>query len=409
MNPVISTEQISVNHKSKLAPELHMLITTLREERASGSLPSDASVRISEVIKHNTHLNVSVEMADSVAPFLVTIPNVSGQHSSVNRRLEKSLFDKDPQLLKYVNGTVDLENVKVDGSFRLIPTHITVSKNVFDKLDDDMITAGILHEVGHVFWSLATIGDYVWMNYYLQEGVEVMFGKKPNRYRIKTMTVDELKRTVDEKDRKSLAEGVNETTIRRAIVGLYTDTNRGFVSSVSDSSSLKRDEQMADWFVSRLGYGLPLAKFVKLYTDTTIPERNAWIREIATIPALLIPGINIVAVTWAVLNFQKNSDIRSAYDSPVERVRKMKRDSIAQLSRISNNKKRQAKLLRDIEEFDKLLIPLYDVPNAIDIVGMLISPQKRRDIHHLRLERQLESFLNNDLFVTHSKLRQFIR
>lgn len=412
MNSVISTEQISVNHKSKLATDLRALLIELREETAfvgRENVVRSTEERLAECIKKNTHLNVIVDIHNGDVPFLVTMLNVAGQHNSVNRRPEKSLFEKDPHLLKFVNGSVDLEHVKVDGSFRLVPAKISISSKVFFKLTDEMITAGILHEVGHLFWSFATIGDYVWMNYYLQEGVEVMLGNKPNRYKIKTMTVEELKKVTDEESRKRLNEEVNPTTLRRAVIGLYTDTNRGFVSSVSDSSTLKRDEQLADWFVSRLGYGLPLAKYVKIFIDTSGLERDAWIRELALIPAMLIPGINIAVITWSVIQLQKSSDIRSSYDSPVERIRKMRRDAIYQISLISNDRKRLTKLLRDIEEFDKLLAPLYDVPNAVDIVGMLISPNRRRNIQHLRLERQLESFLNNDLFVTHSKLRQFIR
>tara|TARA_B100002019_G_scaffold93811_1_gene80896 strand:- start:2735 stop:3052 length:318 start_codon:yes stop_codon:yes gene_type:complete len=104
----------------------------------------------------------------------------------------------------------------------------------------------------------------------------------------------------------------------------------------------------------------------------------------------------------------KHSDINSSYDNPVERARKMRRDTIAQLTHVKDPK-RKKQLLDDIEAFDKLMKPLYEIPITVEIVGMFLSPKRRRNQQHLRLERQLETFLNNDLFVTHSKLQQYLR
>ena len=411
MKNTVSVEQINVNHKSKLATEVYSRVKKAYADKDNNTLSvKEFLADIQEIIRRNTKIKVSLGLRQDSFNFSAAMVNIAGNHSSVNKNpvVRTPLFQKDPLVLKYIKGSVDLTKVQVEGTFTEIPAYLIIGDGAMDFWDDDEFTAMILHEVGHLFWAFATIGDYVWMSYYLQEGVEVMLGTRADKYSVKGMTLKQLTDNVDKETAQEIKKDPSVTTVRKAIIELYTDTGRGWISSVSDANSLKRDEQLADWFASRLGFGLPLARAVTRISSTQKSRRIEWLRSVAVIPTLLIPGINIATISWVSYQFMRHSDISSSYDNPVERARKMRRDTISQLTYVKDPK-RKKQLLDDIEAFDKLMKPLYEMPVTVEIVGMLLSPKRRRNQQHLRLERQLETFLNNDLFVTHSKLQQYLR
>lgn len=406
MDFVISLEQLSLKHQSRLPMLLYRHIEKMVGHYATHDDIQDDAIRgIETIIKDTTNISTSVSVGDTPGYASVNVPALAGSHAATNKRKDIKQREAIEAYLPFLNGSVDLEKVRVEGSFTKIVFDMSLDTDLF-ALPPDQATAVILHEIGHIFWSFATIGDYVWLNYYLIDGIDILLGKKKNVYRVNIMTLDELKSKTSQEGKDALKGKTDETAVRRAIIGFFTDPGRHHLHSVSKRSSWKRDEQLADWFMARLGFALPYARLIKR-DDSSITKSSlsAVIVQAGLIGAALVPYFTPIIVAGWLLDLAGQSH----YDTSKERIEKLKRETIAQLTALGKrDRKREQQLLADIKEFNLILNKMNDVPNGLQLIGYLIAPPVRRERQALRHEQLLETFMNNELFVIGSKLRQYL-
>lgn len=302
--------------------------------------------------------------------------------------------------------TIDLENVRVSGKmadgivYKMFFTEALMFNSKL--LTDDEVIATILHEFGHVLNNFITLGDYVWLNYYLTDGIEILMGTKKNKYKLEIFSDTAIKRLVPEEDREKFINDRNENNAKRVILSLAKNAQRHHLTNNSILAN-RREEQMADLFTSRLGYGRALVtmqyKLDKYFGDF---DKANWLAE--TIKVAFFITTLPIAILLALTEPEVATGIAGRYDNPQDRILRVRRDLVAQLK--NSPTEVEGSLLQDIEVIDKILKDYSSQRTLYDGLVTFFRPSIRKMEQNTQVENDLESLFNNDLFIQAAKLRK---
>lgn len=424
----VSQEFIVTGGNKFFAPELmsrvEQLATSYRNDRLISSSAIDSIVKL---VKTDLGLTIEFRVDDQVSgPNAYCIAPVFYGHNVVAAGAlgAPSTTDHSDKLFEKIrNSTVDLNKAKVTGALSEYKFTIAVSADLLSdsEFTTAEVTAIILHELGHAFFMLATLGEYCWLNYYLTDGVDVVLGRKPNRYKIELLNSTYLaKHATDAAYLKDLKHTPSEANVRRAILDVTHRQPHNLLTTQVVRGAIKRNEQLADVFVARLGYGVHLAtglarldrypgnisgrrfgrtriKFVfmevvKLITG--VLGITAGVMIASVLPHL---GVFIAILTPAILSM--DGAFSDQYDNPTERLVKIRRELITQLKSVSFGRLEKDAVVRDIQILDHLLDNRNQFISIWEALGHVLSPGSRREHHRLKHEELLEKLMSNDLFL----------
>lgn len=432
----VSLELLTVKEKRPLGIRLEKIIQEWIEKREfTYFYSSEQLAEMTKIVKEEMNIDVDFVIVNTVAinakASVVQLPGHGGNTYAGPNTKPVTVVGRDvPNELRKIK--IDLDKARVEGSiidnFRnRITIYAGFVTSRAPEFTAEEITSAVLHELGHVFNQFMALGDYVWLNYYLQEGVDVLMGKKPNVYKLEILTEAGLEKLCDDKKAiAALKADPSVTNVRRAILLASTKAPRHHLTSKSNNTSKLREEQLADMFASRMGYARASvsvqAKLAKQpgasrYTLST----PAWV-AIETVKTLL--GIASIASglmgvifppAWLLTSaFITASDAVSYsdpeyYDNDIERMKKWRRDLVAQLKVLGVDKHLEEKLLEDIKIVDDLIAEFRKHTSFWELFSHLLSPAHRRQRHQRVREEELESLLNNDLFVAAAKFNNLSR
>lgn len=288
------------------------------------------------------------------------------------------------------------------------------------------ITSVILHEIGHVYNQFLALGDYVWLNYILQDGLEVLQGKKPNKYKLEVLTEKGLQKYCKDKDLAKLVRTEpTDSNLRRAILVASANAPRHYLSSQDVELSKVREEQMADLYASRMGYARAFVSLnvkadklhgdrwtmsnARFMTGELIKVMTAIGGTMSFLATAVFPPAVFLGMAFIAVNRSLDYTESELYDNPLERMNKLRRDLVAQLRVLSKDKDMEAKLLEDIKAVDVLISNYRQHTTVWEALTTLLSPSTRRQRHQRAKEEQLERLLHNDLFVHAAKFNTLSR
>lgn len=301
---------------------------------------------------------------------------------------------------------IDLKNVTIKGTlvdqlqFRLYYTESIMFNASMFTIEE--VTAVMLHEFGHLFDNFVTLGDYAWLNYYLTDGVEILMGKKPNKLKLQILSDDAIKALVAEEDYDNFVNDRNENNTKRVILSLAKKAPR---HHLTDNTLLanRREEQLADLFASRLGYGRAIAqfnfKYDKYYGDPDYVGTQ-WYLE--SIKALFMVAALPVTTLAVMLHDPLNGGKDGRYDNQIQRITKLRRDLIAQL-RYPGPLDKDG-IIADISAIDDILKEYAGNRTLFNGLIEFFRPSLRKQMQNTKVEEDLESLFHNDLFVQAFKL-----
>lgn len=304
---------------------------------------------------------------------------------------------------------VDLNNVHVSGglindlTFTLIMSHQML--NGFGGFTVAENTASILHEFGHIFNMFMYLGDYVWLNYYLTEGIEVMLGRKKDKLQLELYNDRWLNENVPKEELEAFMNERNESTAKRVIFSVAKTLPRHHLTN-NEITAKRREEQMADMFVTRLGYSRDLASAVhklnKYYEDPSLVG-SFWFGECAKLflTLMVLPAAVIGLLVYDPAGGDAHT-MDGRYDEPMQRLIKIRRDLVAQLKR--PGPMNTADLAIDIEAIDAIIKEYSVHTSMFDGIINFLRPSVRKMRQNTKLENDLESLMNNDLFLQAHKL-----
>ncbi len=400
----ISNEVLDVNVKRDLGPLIEEHLTKIRDkldnqQRIDINDFRSLSDDVSKILNMNiefTHLDDQGIMGGAFTSF--TVGHTGSKFDNINR----VTLATEQGVNTFIN--IDLTNLKVTGeAVATFKYKIGLSIGLLSAINRVSIaeaTAITLHEIGHCWETLATMGDYVYLNYALTEGILILQGRKANKYKIQLLDETWLKKNVDPADYEKFVNDRTEGNIRKVILSSFKKAQRPHLTG--DVQSRKRDEQLADLFATRLGYGRPLAtaltKSGRYYNDREYRSVSSHITAEVFKGLFMIIGL---PVTLGIIagNLHAGYDpISSRYDNQRQRLMKIKQDLVAQLKWVKDSTLKPG-IDDDIKVIDSLINDLANEWTIFDKILDFLSPQRRNDKRATELEDTLESLLNNDLFV----------
>lgn len=311
-----------------------------------------------------------------------------------------------------ISGTVDLLNARVGGVYSEIECEMHVGDQFFfdQKYNGSHIAAIMCHEIGHVMTYFEALSETATINRVLQAVcADVLRGADYER-RLVMLTEAEkvLGVKIDLKEEHAKMEKMEgyqiliiETTARKPRSALG-----------SPLYDFKAWEQASDQFATRLGYGIYLSEALDIMfrsfdypTYWSAPrfymmEVFKWIFGAAI---LIIPGYNVLFV---LLLFLMGNPLWDVYDSPTDRITRIRRETLGELKNAKIDPKRRKVLLEDIAAMDRMLEGMKDRRTFYERVWILLSTTARTGTRQQRIQQELESLANNDLFLASAKLKE---
>lgn len=400
----LSLENLAVRPKTPFAEKLHKRVVELKAiVDQGGELPADAGLSLAEIIQKQTKMNIKLKFSSRMFDNFICYPTLSRGHGGTAAQPGMGPTPPAHKVLPWMHGFVDLEKVHVTGTLQKVAMLIVISLPDLKAFPADETTATILHEVGHAFNMLATLGEYVWLNYYLQEGVDVLLGTKSSRLLVEVLDMRTLTMNVDRETQAELTKNPNRATVRTAVINFFTKGQRGHLTTVTNASSWKRNEQMADWFAARLGFGLPLARSLARLPNTGTLERLSLFQKLVTVMGLGL--LTPVTLYWLVKRVDREDKYMASYDTVEERIRKLRQEVLIQLRHGKLSPERRDTLLADLDSFDKLTAAVaLTSPKLTQWVNRFVNANS---VQQLQLENELEGLMNNGLYATHTRLQRY--
>ena len=378
-------------------------------------------------IKDRLNIIVKVDVFTEFGP-AVYIPDFRKNHVLLNKiqqwvmdgKTSKDLFKIEKP--KDLESWVDRKHAKVNGVFSESPYTISFPASMLHhpSMSAKMIAATLLHELGHLF----TYFEYI--------------GRAISTNQVMATVTRALSETDDEKQRKIIIKkAANTLELDDIDIDALADTSKkGIVETVlykasltkpfSESGNAKYDEvsfeQLSDQFAARFGAGKDLvlalsflesdAGFIGYRSNISyylLETLKAMVGILALVGAgVAISVTNPFAVFYFILIFFALSSIDAApdgYDRSAIRLKRVREDIIVRMKEKGLTKPQFEDLKKDLDCVDEVMKEVKDRRQWSSYVAEFLFASKRDRYAAERLQQNLESLANNDLFTMSQQLK----
>lgn len=426
MKPLILTPEVSMEAFSfQVSNIMRMELTNaIAESQQAGKLDTK---RLSDIVRKHTNLSVQFTLNATLTPnAFVVPPKIDKNHPLMNQW--RRIFASNADGVSAINyskgeavGSVNFETGKVSGIFTKMTSDIFITKGAFFGYNKLILTpaelcAMIIHEIGHVMTYFATLGQTFRTAFILDGFVRAALGTLEPEVRIKLMKDFEEGTGVALSDKKVIEETDNPGTITTLVLSDIIESSRSqYGTTLYDMRSW---ESLSDQYAARMGCAGDLAtamdKLYQIYEP--MYYRNTFVylmveigKALALMIALMASAVTLNIVGFVVIfMFMSASPHEREYDNPHERLVKLRNDLIHQLKDPQLPAERSESLLTDIEAINLTLQHVRDRQTFFEKFWLIISPNTRRQVKMGKELQELESLVNNELFVEAAKLKKLV-
>jgi len=379
---------------------------------------------IEDIIRKKTGMNIRLSLNTPnhpcvyiplVNPGSVLLPDFmrglfTDDYETITRKIEKDGGDN----------FVDLKNAKVGGIYAHIETPIFMSQNFLRdlKLSARECTAILLHEMGHVFvayeFTARTIRTNQIMAAVNKAALSDATGENHKHILKEIAKAGKLKDDAFE----DLVDIKNNQVITTVVVREVYEAARSELGTKNyDATTF---EALADQYATRFGLGRELVTGLeKIHKFYGTPEYSqiariftAWvdIHVLISIPVFAIGTflhpLGILMLSMMVLTvFISGDGARDfTYDDLRVRYLRIREQIITHLKDKTLDAETIKHHLESIEKIDKVIDGAKDYKGILRTVSNFIFSSNRKEMKAIELQRELETFMANDLFVQASKL-----
>jgi len=431
---LVAAESIKFQDKKKLAT----LADIVARFQAAGdySLNAYDTSGIAEWAQTNTGIGIKLcsgaELGLERELFAAVMPPQLDTNNPIVADLQRVMYQGNKDLDLYskflrdneLNGEFDDSNAMIKGDLSKITSPLYVTPMVFKgraELTAYEIAAIILHELGHVYWYLRTLMRGVVVNLIADaaanrmmqmdspqeklrvvKDVERMLNTKINQpeticneYKKENMYMHLVTQTLLERPNITGGRGFGNRSWERAA----DDFAARFGAAPQLASALYKME-MSDWWIFRNN------SYTNIYTHMVAELINvSWLIVTMTSPlGVLIGSISIM------FGLITNDPGNTTYDPPQERFEALRRNLVEELNTLKGvntkpaNEQRQ-RCLNGIAQLDQILKTVKDKDNLYSFVLKTLTPTGRKERAAVDYQRQLESYLSNDLRIASARLQ----
>lgn len=435
------------------------IVEDIRSDVKSGKLKTVAQMEkalgaITHLVKSQTNLTIKVSYLDSredadtaaMRTPIISLNHIFNRYSDIVNYIEHRDTDaiiSNLKKFKDEDNWVDTKNVRVNGAFASIENILYLGSNHFltDYLSAQELVATILHEIGHTFYSFAYMDRTSTTNqmlaaFAMEEFQQLPAGKRKVIFQKAEIALRKTGLRTLPLDQLSEAKSSSETTT--IFLTSVLDDNRSHTDT--PYYDYRACEALADNFCARHGFAKHLVtalaknmgEFNKsMYVELARLERKEAISVLVTGPLVAGLGVLGVAVGVGVLPsmvlvfigavdavmggmelgkqqstyYAHNKELYFSYDDLKVRLQRIREQVVTQL-KTPIPKKLVNKLIKDLSEIDELIAdtPLPP-PTFITKLSDFFSSSRSKARDYRALQRLLEEFAANDLFINAAKLK----
>jgi len=329
-----------------------------------------------------------------------------------------------------LRGSVDLKRAKVGGIFSKIELPIFLGRSLIADLNADEVAAVVLHELGHAFNWFWILTQTVSTNLAIVAASTALNGARNYKERLELVYVYERISGVKVSDPAAIASAETNTEGYQGVLLRETVDSRSRSATDSKLYDMTADEYLADQFAVMWGsarayasgdaklskyHGMSYRQHFLIYflTEASKVAYNVLLIGLA-VGGLVVPGAAhatlflLIPVFTLVALFTPGRTM-SRYDGPFDRMLRVKQSLIQALKDRQLPPADQTKIREDIEFIDSLIAGGKDRRTLFEIIWASLTPARRKQHNQIRFQKELESAINNNLFVSVSKLNQLAK
>lgn len=433
------------------------VVEDIRNDVKSGKLKTVEQMNkaledISRLIKKQTNLTIKVEYLDKkgygddicIYLPLLSLNHIFNRYADIVNYIEKKDTDAIVSALKKFkdeDNWIDTEKVWVSGAFAAASGTMVIGSDFFIKntVTPEELVSMILHEVGHMFYNLeymdrASTTNQMLAGFAMEEFQQLPPGKRKVIFQKAQVALQ--KSGIKELPLDALAEAKTTAETTTIFLTSVFDANRSHTDT--PYYDFRANEALADNFCARYGFAKHLTTCLaklgggfnkKMYYELQQEESTSALGLLvmgplmiaagvvgSTIAAAGATGVLLIGVLCTVANgidlrgqqknyYAHNQELYYSYDDLRVRMQRLREQVVAQLKNTSN-KKLFTRLIQDIAEMDKVIAdtPL-PAPSLITKVFEYFDSSRRQARDYRALQRLLEEFAANDLFINAAKLQ----
>lgn len=333
------------------------------------------------------------------------------EYEKIYEKFEKYRITNEGILQKLNNrkGSIDLKHAKLGGYFSFLQNHLLINFKALEHagLNADEITAVILHEVGHIFHGMETHHLIESSNRTIQQITKEINNNNIDRaehiFKTKFANEEEFDKYMQSKKTKL------DLTSHVALV-YVGKINTQMVNGTYDQVSF---ENLADEFVSRFGFGVHVVTGLnKLYTRYGMVSTTGFLYTTINILAiftyllllLVSPPIAIIYFILSIVLFSYDRK-QMVYDFPIERYNRVKNSVINNLKNPKLPTPLTKNLLHQFDLLDTIITESHQFKSITEKAYDLITFSGRSDSYYMRLQQEIETGLNNALFISAARVK----
>lgn len=393
----------------------HSDLTNAVNKLRSKKQYSDENVRaaaLDEVIKYHSNMNVQVSVDADIETLCTEVPQIDKNHPLIPNewktqkwRDAKTAIDV---LGRPLNGSVNRKSGKVSGDFSNFGVTIFIGQNLLDdkNFTDAEISAGLLHEIGHIFTYFEYLGYTLKTNLVLAGVTKAFNESKDIEERKLVLKTAERNLGVEFEDLDRVAEMQNSDAAEIIIV---SETAKRMRSELGENLyDYRLFEQLSDEFATRHGGGRDLAsllsKVMRKYGDRGVSNTAEYlVLETMKLSMFVLTLIFIppTAIGLAVM-FYPGGEI---YDEPTVRLSKLRNQLIMRLKDKKLPGRLRQDYVADIEAIKVLESELNDRKTFYRYFIETVLPSRRKMRKQIEIQIELEQMASNELFLQASKFK----
>jgi hypothetical protein len=415
----IATESIDFQSDA-FFKELVSIVKELQGVKSEEIPGHEAALQLPSLIAHYTGLNIRVVWGEN--GHQVTAPRVTKNHPLLslwadwfrqavvpNADGEKLIADSKTNPM----GRVNLKTGRVSGVFSTIQSDLDLPlDSLVDKFyRPEEYAALALHELGHLEAYYELIACTLSTNQILAGLAKKLDQSAGPKDREAVLTRLKSVAELNDLDVQALAKSSDKKVVETVVVtSIAKQIESEIGSNLYDMNSW---EMLADQFAARFGAGrhvvTALDKSRRSRGDIAYRGTATYLMIEAYKLLLLAAGPFSFGLSWLYLLFLSASDGNDksgTYDTLRTRYMRVREQIVEAMKDKRITAEQQASYADDIATIDEILTFAKDRQQLLGYVRDFLSPIQRRRISQEKLQRELESIANNDLFVKAASLRQ---
>jgi hypothetical protein len=421
---VLSTEAISYQKQSLFYQDLIKLFelakleprpmkATLEKLGLNDTVKKHTGLKVNVIVSHDVigayNAFASPPIIDLNNPFYNVFKDWGYTDNLESWQQSKMQLEK---LQKNLTSKIDRKRSRVEGLFAEITTDVGIGVMLLKHSPAEEIAAIFLHELGHVFTYFEILTDTVSVNMAVSAASQALnlaqdeTEKLQIIYDVGSLTNTRFKTPKEIAQVHMTVDGYSAILIREV------SENATRSATNSRTYDLRNMEFSADHFATMHGAGRALVSGLERLDrefghNHRVSTAQWFIVEASKVAFTVLSALLVVPfipVCFYITITMCSSLEDNIYDLPTERLRRARSNLVQAMKDLSLESSDRRRILEDIEFIDNLTKDMIDRRTLLNLIWISLTPNRRKQHNQIKFQKELESLINNDLFVSAGKL-----